>query len=97
MFFLINLMFKMCKNLNCINKRVSHYLEWNCFVAGIVATKDMKRSFGSDLDFCYHCPLFRLNPLLNERKLNLECCKILFSIEHLQVLILCRKMTITRK
>lgn len=64
-------MFKMCKILNCINNGVSHYLEWNCIMAGIVTTKDMKGYFSSDLDFCYHSPLFRINPLLNERRLNL--------------------------
>lgn len=67
-------MFKMCNILNFINNRVSDYLEWNCFMAGIVTTKHVKGYFGSDLDFCYHSPPFHINRLLNERKLNLECC-----------------------
>lgn len=72
-FFKIHLMFKMCKILNCINNRVSDYLEWNYFVAEIVTTKDMKGYFGSDLGFCSHSLPFHINPLPNERKLNLEC------------------------
>lgn len=64
----------MCKILNCINNRISDYLEWNCFMAGTVTAKDVKGYFGSNLDFCYYSPPFHRNPLLNERQLNLEYC-----------------------
>lgn len=68
-------MFRLCNILNYIHdSRVSHYLDWNCFMAGIVGDYDVKEYFDSGLYFCYHSPPLHINPLINEVKLNLKRC-----------------------